>query len=115
MRILVQSVAVLVLSGSILAVACSSEDPGDGGGSSGTPTTLPQPHEDDGDDGSESDHVKVPVPAKGYIEGDFNYKTDDCTAGEDCHMLILSPGTKELFETYHTHPAGGGLTGALSL
>jgi len=83
-------------------------------GTGGTPTTFPQPPEDE-DDGSESDHVKVPVPAKGYIEGDVNYKTDDCAEGEDCHMLILSPGTKELFELYHVHQTAGKMTGALSL
>jgi serine/threonine-protein kinase len=63
-------------------------------GTGGTPATFPP--DDEGDD------VKVPIPAKGYVEGDNTYS--GCPDGEDCHMIIFD-GMK-LFEVYHAHLNG---------
>ena len=61
----------------------------------------------------ESDDVAVPVPAKGYIEGDNAY--DACDADEDCHLLVIDRPAMKLYEVFHAHKNGNVWEGALSL
>jgi hypothetical protein len=61
----------------------------------------------------EGDNVPVPMPAKGYIEGDHAY--DACPGGEDCHILILDPATKKLYEVYQAHRRGSTWRGSVAL
>lgn len=64
--------------------------------------------------GEETDNVPVPVPAKGYIEGGHAY--DACPVdSEDCHMLVLVPGAKRLYETYQTRRNGSTWEGAVTM
>lgn len=76
-------------------------------GAGGTPTTFPE--------GEETDNgVPVPVPAKGYVEGDHAY--DACPLGEeDCHMLIVDRGANRLYELYQVRKDGANWNGELSL
>jgi hypothetical protein len=61
----------------------------------------------------ESDAVPVPVPAKGYIEGDFAYNA--CPDGEDCHMIIFDLGASRLYEVYQAHENGSTWSGGLAM
>jgi hypothetical protein len=60
----------------------------------------------------ETDSDPVPIPAKGYIEGDFGYS--DCPAGEDCHLLVLDKGANRLFEIYQANKSGAQWNGFLA-
>lgn len=62
----------------------------------------------------EADDVPVPVPTKGYIEGNYTY--DACPVGtDDCHMLVLVPGSQRLYETYQTRRNGATWEGSVTL
>jgi serine/threonine-protein kinase len=61
----------------------------------------------------EGDSAPVPVPAKGYIEGDHAY--DDCPDDEDCHMLIFDRGASRLYELFQAHKNGNSWDGYLAL
>jgi serine/threonine-protein kinase len=74
-------------------------------GAGGTPTTFPP------DD--EADAVPVPIPAKGYIEGDNAY--DGCPGGEDCHLLVFDRPASRLYEVYQAHKAGAAWTGSVTM
>ena len=75
-------------------------------GTGGTPTNFP--------DGEEADNgVAVPVPAKGYVEGDHAYP--DCPEGDDCHMLIVDRTNNRLFELYQVRKTGTTWNGELAL
>lgn len=52
------------------------------------------------------DHMPVPIPAGGRIEGEKNYT---CSSDGDCHLIVLH-GTK-LYEMWRANIAGGGATG----
>lgn len=52
------------------------------------------------------DHMPVPVPAGGRIEGEKNYA---CSGDGDCHLIVLQ-GTR-LFEMWRANISGGGATG----
>jgi serine/threonine-protein kinase len=71
------------------------------------PTPVTFPNDDEGD------NVPVPMPAKGYVEGDNAY--DACPEGEDCHMLIFDSPKKKLYELYHVHENGGDWQGYVAL
>lgn len=71
----------------------------------GTPTTFPP------DD--EGDSVPVPIPAKGYVEGDYDYAS--CPSGEDCHVLIVDRTANRLYELYHVKKNGAKWNGYLAL
>ena len=43
------------------------------------------------------DHMPVPVPATGNIEGESGYR---CSQGGDCHLIILDEDTNQLFEMW---------------
>ncbi len=58
----------------------------------------------------EADAVPVPIPAKGYIEGDNAYP--DCPGGDDCHLIVVDRGASQLFEVYHADHSGGPWTGS---
>ena len=60
----------------------------------------------------EADSDPVPIPAKGYIEGDFAYGA--CPGGEDCHLLVLDPGSNLLFEVYQAQKSGAAWSGFLA-
>ena len=61
----------------------------------------------------EADDVTVPIPAKGYIEGDHAY--DACPDGDDCHILVLDRPAKRLYEVYQAHKTGTTWTGFVAL
>jgi len=57
----------------------------------------------------EADDVAVPIPAKGYVEGDYAY--DACPSGEDCHILVVDRPAKKLFEVYQAKRSGSAWSG----
>jgi hypothetical protein len=61
----------------------------------------------------ESDDVPMPIPTKGYIEGDFAYNA--CPQGEDCHLIVLDKGAKKLYEVYQAHKSGNNWSGSLAM
>ena len=61
----------------------------------------------------EADDVPVPVPARGYIEGGYNYP--DCpTDQEDCHLLVVHRPRGQLFEVYTARNNGGAWEGSVA-
>lgn len=60
------------------------------------PVTIPP--QDEGDD------VPVPIPARGYVEGDHAY--DACPRGDDCHVLVIDRDANRLYELYQVHKSG---------
>jgi len=46
------------------------------------------------------DHVPMPVPAVGAIEGESGY---ECTADGDCHLIVARRSTGELFEMWRAN------------
>src|SRR5438067_1955043 len=57
----------------------------------------------------EADDDPVPLPAKGYIEGDYAYGA--CPDGEDCHMLIVDAPNNLMYEIYQAQLSGSAWTG----
>ncbi|HEY5920416.1 MAG TPA: hypothetical protein VIV11_02040 [Kofleriaceae bacterium] len=43
------------------------------------------------------DHMPVPVPATGNIEGESGYR---CASGGDCHLIVLDEATNQLYEMW---------------
>jgi hypothetical protein len=43
------------------------------------------------------DHMPVPVPAIGNVEGETSYK---CSAGGDCHLIVLDDKNQKLYEMW---------------
>jgi serine/threonine-protein kinase len=43
------------------------------------------------------DHMPVPVPAVGNVEGESGYK---CSSGGDCHLIILDHNSAKLYEMW---------------
>jgi len=60
----------------------------------------------------EADSDPVPIPAKGYIEGDFAYGA--CPDGEDCHLLVVDAPNNLLFEVYQAQKSGATWSGFLA-
>lgn len=56
--------------------------------------------------GEESDKVDVPIPSRGYIEGEHAY--DACPDGDDCHILVLERTEKRLYEVFGAHRRSDG-------
>ena len=54
------------------------------------------------------DHVPVPVPAVGAIEGETGY---ECTGDGDCHLLVVRRATGTLFEMWRANIQGGTFFG----
>ena len=63
--------------------------------------------------GDEADSDPVSIPTKGYIEGDHDY--GDCPDGEDCHLLVVTPGENRLFEVYQAQNSGGAWRGFVTM
>ena len=54
------------------------------------------------------DHVPVPVPANGNLEGETGYV---CTTGGDCHLLVHDTAGAKLYEMWRANIASGSFTG----
>jgi serine/threonine-protein kinase len=52
------------------------------------------------------DHVPMPVPAGGNLEGESGYT---CTTGGDCHLIVYQQDTKDLFEMYGANISSTGV------
>ena len=61
----------------------------------------------------ESDAVPMPIPAQGYIEGDYAYNA--CPDGEDCHLIVFDLGANRLYEAYQAHKSGNSWSGGLAM
>ena len=46
------------------------------------------------------DHVPIPVPVGGALEGESGY---ECTGDGDCHLLVVSPSTHKLYEMWRAN------------
>jgi len=73
--------------------------------SAGTPTTTVQFNPSYTPD---SDSTPVPVPVGGALEGETGYT---CTQGGDCHLLIIDPAARQLFELYSVNNTSANGTG----
>ena len=60
----------------------------------------------------EADSDPVPIPAKGYIEGDNAYGA--CPSGDDCHLIVLDPGANRFYEVYQAQKNGAAWSGFLA-
>ena len=54
------------------------------------------------------DHVAVPVPAGGALEGETGYS---CESNGDCHLLVVHRPTNRLFEMWRAHIDGATFNG----
>jgi hypothetical protein len=54
------------------------------------------------------DHVPVPVPAGGALEGEDGY---ECTSGGDCHLLVVHDPTATLYEMWRANIVEGDFDG----
>ena len=54
------------------------------------------------------DHLPVPVPAGGAIEGEAGY---ECTSNGDCHLLVAHRASGRLFEMWRANIVGGQFEG----
>jgi serine/threonine-protein kinase len=54
------------------------------------------------------DHVPVPVPLGGAIEGETGY---ECTSNGDCHLIVAYHPTRELFEMWRCNIVGNTFYG----
>lgn len=54
------------------------------------------------------DHVEVPVPADGNVEGETGYACED---GGDCHLIVFSPSRGTLYEMWKANITGGEFFG----
>lgn len=69
--------------------------------------TFPAPPDGEGD------VVPVPVPTKGWIEGDHDYGS--CPGGEDCHLVVFDRPAARLYEVYQAHKSGSAWTGIVTM
>jgi hypothetical protein len=53
------------------------------------------------------DEMSVPLPAGGALRDEAGY---ECTKNGECHLLILQPATRRLFEVWKANVSGGMLT-----
>ncbi len=53
------------------------------------------------------DHVEMPIPAGGNVEGSADY---ECGGG-DCHLLVFSPSRGSLYEMYRADISSGDFLG----
>jgi hypothetical protein len=53
------------------------------------------------------DETPVPLPAGGAVRGEAGY---ECTQMGECHLLVIQPSTRKLFELWKASVAGGVLT-----
>jgi serine/threonine-protein kinase len=54
------------------------------------------------------DQVKMPMPVGGAVEGETGYA---CTGGGDCHLLVIDPMNRHLYEMWEANFVGGVLNG----
>ncbi len=54
------------------------------------------------------DHVPMPLPAGGNIEGESGYA---CTGNGDCHLIVSSPGEHRLYEMWRANVQGSTFFG----
>ena len=54
------------------------------------------------------DHVSVPLPAGGNVEGETGYA---CTQDGDCHLIVHDPIGKKLYEMWRANLTGGTFYG----
>lgn len=54
------------------------------------------------------DHVPVPVPPGGAIEGESGYA---CESDGDCHLIVIHPPTQQLFEMWRCNIVGSTFYG----
>lgn len=54
------------------------------------------------------DHVPMPVPAFGNLEGEVAY---ECTGGLDCHLIVAERDEGKLYEMWHANIVGDTFTG----
>ena len=54
------------------------------------------------------DHVPVPVPAGGNVEGESGYA---CTGDGDCHLIVFDPNANKLFEMWRANITASGFLG----
>jgi serine/threonine-protein kinase len=54
------------------------------------------------------DHVAMPVPVGGNIEGNTGYA---CNDNGDCHLLVHAPNSKTLYEMYRANITSSGFSG----
>jgi hypothetical protein len=61
----------------------------------------------DSDYDPDNDHVAVPVPSSGALEGEDGYV---CESGGDCHLVVVDDSTHTLFELWQANFDGQKLT-----
>ncbi len=54
------------------------------------------------------DHVPMPVPAGGNLEGEDGY---ECTSDGDCHLIVWAPDERRLYEMWRANIVGGQFDG----
>src|SRR5512140_1211249 len=54
------------------------------------------------------DHVPMPVPAGGNVEGETGYA---CTGGGDCHLIVHDPAEHKLYEMWKANIVGSTFRG----
>lgn len=54
------------------------------------------------------DHVPMPLPVGGNIEGEDGY---ECTGDGDCHLIVWVPSTRRLYEMWRANVSGGTFSG----
>lgn len=54
------------------------------------------------------DHVPMPVPAGGNLEGEDGY---ECTTDGDCHLIVWAPDERRLYEMWRANIVGGQFDG----
>jgi hypothetical protein len=75
-------------------------------GTGAAPAAFPQ--------NDEADDIAVPIPAKGYVEGDYAYGA--CPVpNEDCHLIVLDRSANKLFEVYQARKNGSTWEGFVTL
>jgi serine/threonine-protein kinase len=55
----------------------------------------------------DNDHVDVPIPATGAVEGETGY---NCTQGGDCHLIVVDTSQNKLFELWQASLDSGKWT-----
>ena len=54
------------------------------------------------------DHVAMPVPPNGNVEGESGY---ECTTGGDCHLIVHDKAAGKLYEMWRADLSGGTFNG----
>jgi serine/threonine-protein kinase len=67
-----------------------------------TPRQVFEPTDDFYD--PDCDHVPVPIPVAGNIEGEDGY---ECTNDGDCHLVVFDPAAHTLYEMWRANITGG--------